>query len=253
MSPVVYFLMLVAFIYGIRKIKDDRWRFIFVLPAPALALFYYQPLMSAYKPHWSGPAYMILLFGAVKIFLDGIPGFIPAKSKWIASFALVFMVPFQLLYITLLTPVIPKIFAATAAPDQKWTPSWDFTNEFYGWPELGAHLKEVRDEITAKTGQTPLFAAQRYELIAQLTWGTQEKVWQLCRDRDQYLYEQSDADRLALVGRDFLIVNNDKYPQDPREVAHFESCDKLEWPFYRGEILARTFYIYHCKNFQGLN
>jgi hypothetical protein len=252
MSPVVYFLMVVAFFYGIRNVKDDRWRFIFALPAPALALFYYQPLMSAYKPHWSGPAYMILLFGAVKIYLDGIPGFIHARSRVITVFSLLFMIPFQLLYIPLLTPVIPKIFAAYASPDQKWNPTWDFTNEFYGWRELGQHVKEMRDEIAAKTGKPPELAAQRYELIAQLTWGTQEKVWQLCRDRDQYLYEQSDADRAALLGKDFLVVNNDKYQQDPREVANFDSCDKTDWPYYRGKTLARTFFIYYCHNFQGL-
>jgi dolichol-phosphate mannosyltransferase len=256
MSPVVYLLMLTAFIYALTKLKDDRWRFVFALPAPALALFYYQPLMSAYKPHWSGPAYMILLFGACKIFLDGIPGILKAKNKILAGVALVFFIPFQLLYIPLLTPIIPQIFAA-ASPGQKWNPTWDFTNEFYGWLELGDHVKKIQEDLALKNGKKPLLGAQRYELIAQFTWATKDTVWQLGRDRDNYLYEQTDEDRAKLIGQDFLIVNNDKYEQDPLEIARFDSCEKQQWPFYRkslsgDEILSRVFNIYYCRNYQGL-
>ncbi len=264
MSPMIYFLMLIAFFYGLKKIRDDRWRFIFALPAPALSLFYYQPLMSAYKPHWSGPAYMILLFGAVKIFLDGIPGWLKPQSKIITTMTVIFLLPFQLLYIPLFTPVIPKIFALAnvssnpgSNSNNQWNPTFDFTNEFYGWKELGAQVHQLQEELLQKTGKKPELAAQRYELIAQLTWGTQDKVWQLSHDRDQYLYEQSDKDRELLQGKNFLIVNNDKYQQDPMEIASFDSCLKSEFPIYRKEltgqkILARTFYIYHCVNFKGL-
>jgi len=254
MSPVIYFLMIVAFFYGIKKIKDDRWRFIFALPAPALALFYYQPLMSAYKPHWSGPAYMILLFGAVQIFTNGIPGFLKPQSKFTASLAIFFLIPFQLIYIPLLTPIAPKIYASInkGRDTEKWNPAWDFTNEFYGWLELGDQVKKVRSELAAKNGKTPLLGAQRYELIAQFTWATKETIWQLSHDRDHYLYEQTDAEREQLIGQDFLIVNTNKYEQDPLEIAKFDSCEKQQWPFYRGDVLARVFNIYCCKNYQGL-
>lgn len=256
MSPVVYLLMLVAFFFGMRNIKDDRWRFIFALPAPALALFYYQPLMSAYKPHWSGPAYLILLFGAAKIYWDGLPPWIKPRSRWITGVAIFFLVPFQLLYIPLFTPIIPKIYAM-ANPGEKWTPSFDFTNEFYGWREAGAHAHQLQNMYQEETGKRPHLAAQRYELVAQLTWGSQDLVWQLSHDRDQYLFEQSEVDRQNLRGQDFIIVNNDKYQQDPQELTLFDRCEKTELKIYRTELsgektLARIFNYYHCINFQGL-
>jgi dolichol-phosphate mannosyltransferase len=256
MSPAVYFMMILAFIYGLKKIVDDRWRYIIALPAPSLALFYYQPLMSAYKPHWSGPAYLILLLGAVQLYLTGIPKFLKPKSKIITGLAIIFFVPLQLLYIPLITPTLP-IIQQSVSPQTKWNPEWDFTNEFYGWLELGDEVKRLRSEIFSSTGRTPELAAQRYELIAQLIWASKENVWQLSRDWTQYWSEQTEKDRTGLVGKDFLIVNNDKYSDDPNTRAKFDSCERKEWKYYRSGIFiekvhARTFYIYYCKNFQGL-
>lgn len=259
MSPIIYVLMMLGLFYGLYKglfrAKDDRWRFISLLPLPALILFYYQPLMSAYKPHWSGPAYMILLFGAVQLFLQMWTSS-SIKGKSILIFAGVLsLLPFQLLYIPLFTPVIPKVFSWLQNGKENptpWNPTWDFSNEFYGWVEVGEHIKKLRTEIETQTSHKVHFGAQRYELISQLTWGTNEKVWQLCRERDQFFYDQPLEEKMKLMGDDFLIVNNDKYSRDPMEIALFDRCEKSEFPFYRGDFLARTFFIYHCFNFQGL-
>jgi len=266
MSIAIYFLMLMAFIKGaFTFLKDEKFRFIFLLPLPALALFYYQPLFSAYKPHWSGPAYMILLFGAVQIFLNGLQiqgkNWIKPKSKILFFLGTITLLPFQLLYVPLFAPVIPKLHRALAPAEQPWVPKWDFSNEFYGWKEVGARIKNFREEALQltplETKKKIHFAAQRYELISQLTWGTKEKVWQLCNERDQFKYDQPDIEKEKLYGDDFIIVNNDKYERDPLEIVKFDSCTKTEFPFYRTssggeEILARTFYIYYCKNFQGI-
>lgn len=266
MSLAVYAMMLVAFFKGaFTFLKSDtlseRFRFIFLLPLPALALFYYQPFFSAYKPHWSGPAYMILLFGAVKLFLSGlqIAGkiWLKPKSKFIITLGAITLLPFQLIYIPLFTPIVPQI-QKKLTPDQTWNPTWDFSNEFYGWEEIGQKMKEVREEYLATQPEKKIhFAGQRYELISQLTWGTKEKVWQLCNERDQFKYDQPDSEKQKLFGDDFIVVNNDKYPRDPMELVKFDSCTKSEFPFYRksfsGEtVLSRTFYIYICKNFQGV-
>jgi dolichol-phosphate mannosyltransferase len=257
MSPAIYFLMALAFIYGLKNLKDDRWRFMFAIPAPSLALFYYQPLMSAYKPHWSGPAYMILLLGAVQLFLKGWPGILKPKSKWIIGFSIIVFIPFQLLYIPLITPIIPKIHQVFSK-NAEWNPQWDFSNEFYGWLELGTEVKKIRSDIAIRTGRTPELAGQRYELIAQLIWATKEDVWQLSKDWTEYWSEQTEQDRASLIGKDFLVVNTDKYADDPMTRAKFDSCEKNEWIYRRTgifiqQIPARTFYIYYCKNFGGLN
>ncbi|GIL18647.1 MAG: glycoside hydrolase [Oligoflexia bacterium] len=255
MSPGVYFTMLLTFLAGLLKWKDEKWRLFFCVTFPTLALFYYQPLKSAYKPHWSGPAYMILLIGASALFLQGLRHFniqwVRPKSKWLAVATVIFLIPFNLLYIPLFTPIIPKIYSSFNDP-KNWEPKWDFSNEFYGWIDVGDKVKSLRDQIEKETGKRPFVGAQRYELIAQLTWGMKEKVWQMTNEMDQYHFDQPDSDKAKLIGQDALIVNNDKYPRDPREVTNFDSCTQQDYPIFRGEVLARTFYIYHCKNYQGI-
>jgi len=251
MSPVIYFLMLLTFVVGVRRWSDDRWRFLLCLPLPALVLFYYQPLMAAYKPHWSGPAYMILLLGAVELFRTGVPGFFAPRSPLVRNLALAFLLPIQLIYVPLFTPIIPKVYAQFQNAAE-WQPVWDVSNEFYGWRELGQHLRDLQVEHLNKTGKALPIAGQRYEIVAQLTWGSGEKVWQLSPDRDHYLYQQTPEDLILLQGSSFLVVNDDKYPRDPMDAAQFSKCQKEEWPFYRGQTLARTFYIYHCEGFQKI-
>jgi dolichol-phosphate mannosyltransferase len=223
---------------------------------PTLAIFYYQPLMAAYKPHWSGPAYLILLLAACKIFLDGLQLFnkqiLQPKSKALAAFALVFLIPLNLIYIPLVTPIIPKIYAMTNSDPGSWQPKWDFTNEFYGWKAVGEKVRQMQAQLGTADSK-PQLGAQRYELISQLMYGADEKVWQLTFEKDQFHFDQPAADKQQLIGKNFLVVNNDKYPRDPKEISKFDSCEKTEFPFYRGQILARTFYIYFCKNYQGLN
>ena len=251
MSPGVYLMMMAALGYGIWHLRDPRWRFVVCLPLPALLLFYYQPLMSAYKPHWSGPAYMILFLGALQLFEQGL-FFLRSRSSWYATFAMAFLLPLQGIYYPLFQPVLPTL--AKSLFDRELEPREDFSNDFYGWSELGNHLQDLQNQIQSTTGQKPLIAGQRYEIVAQLTWalrGSGQTAWQLCKDRDQYFYWQRNS-WPELLGQNFLIVNTDKYPRNPLDVANFKSCQKSEWPFYRGQTLARIFYIWNCEEFSGL-
>ncbi len=254
MSPGLYFLIACAFTAGFAHFKDIRYRVLSLVTFPALALFYYQPLMSAYKPHWSGPAYLVLFVGGIALFCQGYRvgnwQIIKPYSKVISMISIFFLLILNSVYIPLFTPIIPKLYQTFAKNPQDWQPKWDFSNEFYGWIELGDHLKKLRDQLPPE--EKVFFGAQRYELISQLTWGTKEKVWQMTTESDQFYFDQPLTDKLQLRGQSAFIVNNDKYPRDPLDRAVFDSCSKTEMPIYRGATLARTFHIYYCKNFQGL-
>lgn len=241
MSPGIYFFMLWAMLNSLLKWKDERWRLLLLVPLPALALFYYQPLMSAYKPHWSGPAYMIVFLGAIYL--------LRIRKIGIAISAF-FLIILNSIYIPLLTPIIPKAYAHFKDAST-WEPKWDFSNEFHGWIEVGDHVKALQKKYAQETGTAPFFGAQRYELISQLWWGTKQKVWQMTQESDQFFFDQPAEDKQKLIGQNFLIVNNDKYPRDPMEITQFDNCEKTDFPIYRGTTLARTFYVYYCKNFRG--
>lgn len=245
MSPGIYFFMLLALGASIKRWADERWRLILLVPLPALALFYYQPLMSAYKPHWSGPAYMIVFLGAVQLLTQS-----QRKISWLSVF--LFLAILNSIYIPLLTPVIPTIAKHFVDP-KDWQAKYDFSNEFYGWRELGKYVNSLQSEIKSKTGTDVFLGAQRYELISQLWWGSQQKVWQLTQESDQFFFDQPLAEKEKLYGKTAIVVNNDKYLRDPMEVTKFDSCTKSDFPIYRGEVLARTFFVYVCTNFHGFS
>ncbi len=265
MSPIIYLLMVLTLIIAWTKLKKENWRLMATLPLPSLLIFYYQALFSAYKPHWSGPSYMILLPGAVFIYLNGLKSLkLKSRSRVLGLFVAFFLVPLNMLYLPLFYPVVPKVFAATSSQPKSWQPTWDFSNEFFGWVEVGDYVLKKKSQLERETGRPVFLAAQRYELISQLTWGVTQSspdskklwshkppVWDLSTETSQYLFDQPILQRLTNKGSDFLIVNNDKYPRDPRELAKFDSCTKQEFPIYRQEILARTFFIYTCRNFAG--
>lgn len=250
MSPGVFALIAAAFVTGISRFREERWRWLFCLAVPSIGLFYYQSLFAAFKPHWSGPAYLILLFGACELFLRGVKGWWQPASRKLAVFTGSFLVLFFLLYIPLLTPVIPRAYSLFA-PVDSWNSLWDPTNEFYGWREVGAHLRERRQQAEQEGGRSVQLGAQRYEVIAQAQWGSGEKVWRLSKERSQYFFEQSDELLQQLYGERFLVITSDKYNEDPMAYAYFDQCTPSEFPIYRNGIFARKFYIYDCSNFQG--
>lgn len=279
MSPGIYVFMIFVFFLALFRWKDIHFRLLWCLASPALMIFYYQPLWAAYKPHWSGPSYLLLFILSMAVFIEGL-GAVKACNRWIASVCVIFLVPLNLLYIPLLTPVIPRIVQASVK-NLEWEPKNDFSNEFYGWTEAGKFVLSLAERIQQESGVKPLIGAQRYELISQLTWGlarattaTGNKVsfdvqrplvWAITNESNQFYYDQF-AHREWIWGKDFLIVNNDKYPRNPMDFADFDSCEKTELPIYRKafdsagylfpeeeSVLARTFFIFHCKNLKHIH
>jgi hypothetical protein len=55
-----------------------------------------------------------------------------------------------------------------------------------------------------------------------------------------------------LKGQNGIFVSSEKYPADPKEWAKWDTCDKEELKTFRHGIHARTFFIHHCQNFQGI-
>lgn len=270
MSPGMYgVLMLSLGVAILRWNKDFRLRLIAGLALPSLVLFYQQPLFAAYKPHWSGPSYLILLLGACHLFISGFGVFKP-RSLWLAIPVGIFLFLLQFLYLPLVTPLISKI----GSRQSSWDLKNDFSSEFYGWVEAARAAKKWQDELGGP--EKVYLGAQRYELISQLTWGlarAQELagervifnkkaplVWAVSNETNQFFFDQL-PNREVLWDKDFIIVNNNKYHRDPRDFAQFKNCAERSLPIYRepwtgkaflepspNRVLSRIFYLWHCSN-----
>ena len=255
-TPVLYFLIVVSFITSVVKFAESRWRYLFSLAVPSIAIFYTQPLFADYKPHWSGAACTLLLIGAGGIWSQGLrwrqKKIIQARSKILSRGIIAFVVPVLILvYTPIFYPWVPKVFKLVA-PNSEWMTTNDFSNELTGWEELGQFVNRRQREIHAESGRKPFIAAQRYETTAQTTWGTKQKVYMLNLTTSQYTVMQTPEEMKNLQGQDAIFVSTEKYYEDPMEWAKWDQCQKEELKTFRHGEHARTFYVFYCTNFQGI-
>jgi dolichol-phosphate mannosyltransferase len=163
------------------------------------------------------------------------------------------MIPLALIaYTPFAYPWIPKAFKFFA-PNAEWKTTYDFSNEFTGWEELGRYVNRRQREIHAESGRKPFIAAHRYETTAQLFWGVKQKVYMLSTTRSNYVVTQTPEEMNNLKGEDAIFVSTEKYEANPVEWAAWDGgCEKEELKTFREGIHARTFYIYYCKSFQKI-
>lgn len=257
MTPLLYPLLVTAFAVGLRRIKQAQWRFIFALSFPSLLVFYIQPVFADYKPHWSGPAYLILTMGVGALWSYGLEWrhrwlISPRSRKLLWAFILLFVPLNVIAYSPFIYPFWPKLYRA-AKPQGEWNPRWDLSNEFHGWRELGDYVNRRQRELHAETGKRPFLAGLRYEVTAQTYWGTQQKTYMLSFYRSHYTVIHKHRNEWdQLVGLDALVVTTEKYPTDPQEWAQFDSCAPEEFKTFRADELSRVFTVWNCKNFQKI-
>ncbi|RYZ85501.1 MAG: phospholipid carrier-dependent glycosyltransferase, partial [Proteobacteria bacterium] len=209
-TPVAYALLLTAFAVSMAKFKDSRWRFFFCLTVPSIVMFYPQPMWAEYKPHWSGPAFLLLAVGAGALWSEGL---ITKNKEWIRPFSkkitwgiLAFVIPLNLiLYAPFLYPWMPKLYRSLNL-QETWQPKWDLSNEFDGWPDLGQYVNRRQREIHAETGKRPFIASNRYETTAQTFFGTKQRVYMLSTTRSHYTVTQTAREIEDLKGTTTLFV-----------------------------------------------
>lgn len=255
-SPGVYVSIWLALIASVQKIKEARWRLLFCLSIPSFLVFYPQPFFADFKPHWMGPAYLILLFGVGALWSQGWRWgerqlIRPHSRKMLWSCA-GFLIPMNILiYTPAFYPWVPKVVRAVS-PDAKWELKNDVSNELFGWPEAGEQALKLQSEIEAKTGRKPFMAGHRYELTAQIWKATMQRTFMLSKTVSHYTVTTTPQEIESLRGKDAVMISTDKYPLDPHEYAKFDSCENREFKFYRADELSRIFVLHWCKNFQGI-
>jgi hypothetical protein len=255
-TPFLYVMLAFSFITAYMRRTEARWRYLFALTAPSIAIFYPQPLFADYKPHWAGAACTLLLMGAGYIWSQGLHWgareMVKPRSKVYTRGMLAFFIPLTILsYTPFVYPWVPKVFHAVA-PKAEWKTTYDFSNEFTGWKELGRFVNRRQREIHAESGRKPFLAALRYETTAQTTWGTEQKIYMLNSTRSHYTVMQDPEEMQNLEGQDAIVVTTEKYDHDPLKYAKFDSCSKEDLLTFRKGVHARTFKVYLCKGFHGI-
>ena len=259
LSPGLFFLVLGTVFASLKRWADKRWRFLALISLPTLFLFFAQALYAEFKPHWTAPAYTTLFIGAAELLREGLgfksPRMRAAGRATVWALTLVIVIPLvTLFHVGTIWPVIPKV-AKAVAPHAPWDIKFDPTNDLYGWDAAVIEAKRIRSEFAARGEEAPFLSSSRYQLVAQIAFAAQERVWRVSPTRDHYTFTQTPAEWKPLVGKSSIFITDNRFERDPRGDNVFESCEerpKLEYRRQGGE-LARRFNIWVCRGFKGFD
>lgn len=256
LGPALLLGCLGTWLLALKRWRDRRWRFLFVLSAPTFFLFCFQALYSEFKPHWPAPAYTLAFLGFAEWAREGFGLASPRAQVWargiVATLVLLIFIPLNgLFYAGTVWPLIPKI-ARSVAPQAPWDPKFDPTNDLFGWEKAVARARAIQADFVARGEAEPFLSSSRYQLVAQIAFIAQERVWRVSPGRDQYTFWQSPEDLLSLKGLSSIYITDHRYERDPRNDFIFESCEEQEPEVVmRSDEVARKFYIWLCRGFLG--
>ena len=149
-NPVNYILIiiaLVAFWKGKKYLDETSGRLLLCFALPFIALFWFFSLTRPILPHWSAPAFSLLLLFPASYLADKqsiIDGKVKLPKSIIATLSLlVFVLVFGTLEIK--TGFIPLRFGERANSVQYYGET-DFTTTVYGWRSIKDEFQKIREE-----------------------------------------------------------------------------------------------------------
>ena len=147
-NPINYILIiiaLVAFWRGKKYLDETSGRLLLCFALPFIALFWLFSLTRPILPHWSAPAFSLLMLFPASYFADKqsiIDGKIKLPKSIIATLSLlVFVLVFGVLEIK--TGFIPLRFGERANSVQYYGET-DFTTTVYGWRSIKEDFQKIR-------------------------------------------------------------------------------------------------------------
>ncbi|MES2963683.1 MAG: glycosyltransferase family 39 protein [Bdellovibrionota bacterium] len=248
LGPVLFVVCMMALVAAFRRRSESRWKFIALVSAPPLVVFAIQALFAEFKAHWPAPAFPLLFIGASALWTE----WKPISRKIVAGFVVAFFALTDgIFYISAVHPILPTL-SRLVNPAGQFEPQFDPTNDLYGWDELVAHLRPIREKEKASTGKDVLLSAGRYQLVSQFAFASGEEVLRAAKTTDHYSFTQTPEKRAALKGADAIFVSDNRFYRDPRTDGTFETCHNLDdFKVKRGEEPARIFYLWICRGFKG--
>ena len=153
-NPINYVLIiiaLVAFWRGKKYLDETSGRLLLCFALPFIGLFWFFSLTRPILPHWSAPAFTLLLLFPASYFAERqsvSDGTIKLPKPIIATLSLLILV---LVFGTLeiKTGIIPLRFGERANSVQRYGEG-DFTTTIYGWRSIKDDFQKIREEKIAE-------------------------------------------------------------------------------------------------------
>ena len=153
-NPINYVLIIIALVAlwkGNKYIGEMPRRFLLCFALPFIGVFWFFSLMRETLPHWSAPAFSILLLFPASYLAEKqevIKGKIKLPNQIVATLLLlVFILIFGVLEIK--TGIVPLRFGERAN-SVRYYGEGDFTTTIYGWRSIKDDFQKIREEKIAE-------------------------------------------------------------------------------------------------------
>lgn len=231
----VFVFGVIALVAAARETGDNGVRYCLALALPVLLLFGMNAGFEPTLPHWTALAWAAIL---------------PLSARWIhrhwsrrtvrvgvyasGAFSLLLML---VLFAEMLTPRLP--FADNRHP----------LNGLYGWQEAAQRAEQLRSEMAATPGITPMLFTGNWTYASRLAWYARPTpVIVLDQRIDQFDLWFGSPQHGA---RGIVVVAEKGAAPATGGAARFAACtlrDKL--PIILNDHLVSTFSFYACHDFQ---
>ena len=153
-NPINYVLIiiaLVAFFKGGKHLDFTSGRLLLCFALPFIGLFWFFSLMRETLPHWSAPAFSLLLLFPASYFAEKqsfANGIVKLPKPIIATVSLLVIVLFFGV-LEIKTGVVPLRFGERAN-STRYYGEGDFTTTIYGWRSIKDDFQKIREEKIAE-------------------------------------------------------------------------------------------------------
>lgn len=213
----------------------SRWLLIFA--GPPLLVFFLQPFFADFRLHWAAPAYLPLLVIALSAH----------RPNWAERLNWIYLGFINLAFLFVCAyPVLP-VLNARLHIFEPWKPSYDFSNDFYGWRDAGPWVDQILARTTMTTGQTPYLLTSRYQLAGNLSYYSGVNTSVIGPHAEAYRYFENSPEKRNLENHRILFISDNRYTQGPEDVGHFKNCHSIDsLRVFRKGHFARSFRAWEC-------
>ena len=252
-NPVNYVLIIIAlviFFKGKKYLDETSGRLLLCFALPFIGVFWFFSLTRPILPHWSAPAFSVLLLFPAS-YLAEKQSFKPVKtSLYLMAAVMIFGV------MEIKTGIIPMRFGERANSVRHYGET-DFTTTIYGWRQIKDEFQKIREQ---KIGEGQM---KESDGMVGLQWFPMANF-------DYYVANPLDINMYGLRGIDkihkyywineyrgglqegsdywFLDESSDYYAPERYLDQHFdkvEPCDTIT--IRRGGKPAKYIFVYMCK------
>lgn len=254
-NPVNYILAIITIVAAARKslsVDSKPQRFILLSALPFIGLFLLSSLTRPTLPHWSGPAY-VMLIPLSAVWLSGIEH---RKARRIITAALGFLA------LTIIVGVA-EIKTGFVPLDHHTEPTElgrdDITLDVYGWRQASEKFAEVYHREVAKGNMRPddaiighqWFPTASFHYYVARPLGINMLGYGTLKGIHKYMWI-NDVDGGFEKGRNYWYLADSHFFLNPEEIYKYTNFLNIKQidiiPIERNGKTVRNIYVYECES-----